>query len=238
MSEASKQATRDHEDTAAPLDASARTVGLSGGIGSGKSTVSAIFEELGAALIDADAIVHELQAPGMPLLAELARAFGDEILTESGALDRARLGDLVFRDEEQRRRLGQLVHPAVGAEMARRTADALDSAVPLVILDIPLLFEGRKANTGTAARMGYDTTVLVWVPRALQIERTMERDGCDGRGCGAPGSRAQLPIDEKRELADHVIDNSGALSETRTQVEVLFELLVEARGSRPQNGAR
>jgi len=115
-----------------------RVIGLSGGIGSGKSTVAAIFAELGARVIDADAIVHELQAPGSPVLAELSREFGPEILCDDGSLDRAALGDIVFRDPEARKRLGAIMHPRVGAEMLRRLAAARDEDAPLVVLDIPL----------------------------------------------------------------------------------------------------
>ena len=130
-----------------------RVIGLSGGIGSGKSTVSQRFAELGAAIVDADAIVHELQATGTPLLAEIAEAFGPGVLAAEGSLDRKALGAIVFADEAKRAELGRLVHPRVGAEMFRRTQEARDAGLPLILLDIPLLFEGRAANTGTAARM-------------------------------------------------------------------------------------
>ena len=202
-----------------------RSIGLSGGIGSGKSTVAGMLTELGSAVIDADAIVHELQARGQPLLARMVEAFGEEILFEDGSLDRKGLGSIVFRDEAKRRALGAIVHPAVGAEMARRLEAAHQSHAPLVVLDIPLLFEGMRDGTGSAARMGVETAVLVWVPVATQIERTMARDACD-RGEAERRIASQMPIDDKRALADHIVDNSGALAATRTQVEALFALLV------------
>lgn len=204
-----------------------KIIGLSGGIGSGKSTVTRMLAELGATTVDADAIVHELQAPGTPMLAQIAEAFGAQVIREDGSLDRAALGAIVFRDPEARARLGDLVHPPVIAEMVRRAKAAVAAGAPLVVLDIPLFFEGQKAGTGTATAMDYDATVLVWVPRAVQIERTVARDGCDV----AEAERrvaAQMPIDEKRALATHVIDNSGSLEATRAQVEALFEELVEA----------
>lgn len=204
-----------------------RVIGLSGGIGSGKSTVSQRFAELGAAIIDADAIVHELQATGTPLLAEIAEAFGPGTLAEDGSLDRKALGDIVFADEAKRAELGRLVHPRVGAEMFRRTQKARDAGRPLVLLDIPLLFEGRAANTGAAARMGYDETILVWVPAEVQVIRTVERDGCTQDEAQAR-INAQMPIDDKKRLADHIVDNSGTLEETRAQVERLFALLIAA----------
>lgn len=125
-------------------------LGLSGGIGSGKSTVTRILEELGAVTIDADAIVHAQQAPGQPMLAELARAFGPSVLAADGALDRPALAAIVFRDETARARLGEIVHPPVIAEMMRRAEAAVAAGEPLVVLDIPLLFEGGRAGAGAA----------------------------------------------------------------------------------------
>lgn len=195
-------------------------LGLSGGIGSGKSTVTQILDELGATTIDADAIVHEQQAPGQPLLRKIAEAFGEEILAEDGSLDREALGAIVFRDEKARARLGSITHPPVIAEMANRAKRAVAAGDPLVVLDIPLLFEGRESGRGSGAIMDFDATVCVWVSRDVQIERTSKRDDCDA----AEAERrvaAQMPIDKKREMADHVIDNSGSREETRTQVAQL-----------------
>ncbi len=199
-------------------------IGLSGGIGSGKSTVSRLLNELGAIIVDADAIVHELQAAGQPMLKEIAAAFGDGVLTGDGALDRPALGSIVFRDTERRRELEQIVQPPVVAEMARRAKVAMDDGVPMVVMDIPLLFEGKKTGRGSAAAMQYDATICVWVPLETQIERTMSRDKCD-RGEAERRIAAQLPIDEKREMADHVIDNSGKPDQTSEQVKALYSQL-------------
>jgi dephospho-CoA kinase len=200
-------------------------IGLTGGIGTGKSTVARIFEQLGAVVIDADAIVHELQAPGMPMLAEIAAAFGPELIRPDGSLDRPRLGDIVFRDPEARRRLGQIVHPAVGAEMLRRLAAAREARARLVVLDIPLLFEGRKAGSGSAALLAFDATVLVYARERQQVERQVARDGHEADEA-LRRVRSQLPIEEKRALADYVIDNSGSLADTERQVRELYERLV------------
>jgi len=202
-------------------------IGLTGGIGSGKSTVARMLHELGATVIDADAIVHELQAPGMPMVAALAEAFGPGILTADGSLDRKALGAIAFADEEARARLNQIVHPQVGAEFARRLADAIAAKVELVVLDIPLLFEGRESGRGSAATRNVQTTVVVWVPEAVQIDRQIARDGCS-REDALQRVRAQLPLDLKRELADHVIDNSGALADTERQVRALYARLTAA----------
>ena len=199
-------------------------IGLSGGIGSGKSTVSRLLNELGAIIVDADAIVHELQAAGQPMLEEIAAAFGDGVLTGDGALDRPALGSIVFRDPERRRELEQIVQPPVVAEMARRAKVAIDDGVPMVVMDIPLLFEGKKTGRGSASAMQYDATICVWVPLETQIERTMSRDECE-RGEAERRIAAQLPIDEKREMADHVIDNSGTPEQTCEQVEALYAQL-------------
>jgi dephospho-CoA kinase len=204
-------------------------VGLSGGIGTGKSTVAALFAEQGAVVIDADAIVHELQAPGAPLLAEIAEAFGPEVICADGALDRESLGAIVFRDADARRRLGAIVHPKVGAEMLRRLAAAREAGARLVVLDIPLLFEGRKAGTGSAALLGFDATVLAYAPEALQVERQIERDGSEADEA-LRRVRAQMPIDEKRALADFVIDNSRSRAETARQVRELAARLLGDRG--------
>jgi dephospho-CoA kinase len=203
------------------LAAMTHVLGLSGGIGSGKSTVTAMLAELGATVIDADAIVHELQAPGTALVAEIAREFGPSVLTADGALDRKALGAIVFADEAARARLGALVHPKVGEEIYRRTQAARQAGVALIVLDVPLLFEGRRAGSGTAARMGYDSTLLVWVPVEVQVERTIARDGCT-RAEAQARIDAQMPIDEKKAMADRVVDNSGTLEQTREQVGRIY----------------
>lgn len=210
-------------------------LGLSGGIGSGKSTVTRILDELGATTIDADAIVHEQQAAGQPMLEEISAAFGDEVIAEDGSLDREALGAVVFRDEKARVRLGAIVHPPVIAEMMRRAKAAVEGGDPLVVLDIPLLFEGRVSGRGSGASMNFDETVCVWVSRDVQVERTMARDACDA----AEAERrieAQLPIDEKREMADHVIDNSGTIENTREQVVALVTRLTGGQLSAQLSG--
>jgi len=215
-----------------------RVIALSGGIGTGKSTVSAMLAARGATVIDADAIVHELQAPGAPLLGELVEAFGPEILDAGGALDRKRLGERVFADPEARRRLEAIVHPKVGLEVARRLAAARSAGAPLVVLDIPLLFESRaKGAKSGASALPYEATVLVYAPREVQIARTMARDGCSREAAEARVA-AQMPIDDKRALADHVIDNSGSLEETERQVDALWRTLTAEAGAASQPASR
>ena len=206
-----------------------RVVGLTGGIGTGKSTVARLLSGLGAVVIDADAIVHELQAKGTPLLAQIRDAFGPEILREDGSLDRERLGERVFADPEARKRLNTLVHPAVGAEMLRRLEAAKKSRVPLVVLDIPLLLEGRVARQADPARPRSASdlageVIVVYAREAQQLERQLARDGST-REHATQRVRAQLPIEEKRKLADFVIDNSGTLADTERQVRELYAKL-------------
>ena len=208
-----------------------RVVGLTGGIGTGKSTVARLLAALGASVIDADAIVHELQAPGTPLLARIAEAFGEEMLRPDGSLDRERLGRLVFADPAARKRLNDLVHPAVGAEMLRRLAAARAAGVPLVVLDIPLLLEGRarSAEPGRAKTASdlVSEVIVVYAREAQQIERQVARDGATPEHARERVA-AQLPIEEKRRLADHVIDNSGSLADTERQVRELYAKLTAA----------
>jgi len=205
-----------------------KVVTLTGGIGSGKSTVARMLEARGATVIDADAIVHELQAPGMPLVKELAEAFGPEIVGPDGALLREELGRLVFSNDAARERLNAIVHPKVGAEFARRLVAAKSARVPLIVLDIPLLYEGHKAGSRSAASMQSEAVIVVWVPREAQLARQMARDERDADDAQARID-AQIPLDEKREVADHVIDNSGSLAETERQVDSLYaELAGEA----------
>jgi dephospho-CoA kinase len=184
---------------------------------------------LGACVIDADAIVHELQAPGTALLARIAEVFGAEMLRPDGALDRERLGTLVFSDPAARKRLNDLVHPAVGVEMVRRLEAARTAGVPLVVLDIPLLLEGRAARGADPgrARTASDLVsevIVVYAREEQQIERQMARDGST-REHATQRIRAQLSIEEKRRLADFVIDNSGTLADTERQVRELYAKL-------------
>lgn len=200
-------------------------VGLSGGIGTGKTTVRIMLEDLGASTICADTIVHHLQAAGMPMLDDLASEFGGTVITADGELDRKALADLVFSDPEARLRLGRIVHPEVTKEMMKQAATAIEARAPMVVLDIPLLFEGKKAQSGSAVAMDYDALLLVWVPPDLQIQRTVERDGCTEEEARRR-IEAQMPIDEKRELASHIIDNTGPIEDTELQVDHFWNSII------------
>jgi dephospho-CoA kinase len=186
-----------------------KLIGLTGGAGSGKSTVSAMLKELGAAVIDADEATHAVYEPGSPGFDAVVREFGPEYVRD-GRIDRAQLGQLVFNDKDARRRLNAIVHPLVREWMAARTVEAVEAGSEVVVQDVPLLFENGLAGL-------YSTVVLVYVPEHLQVKRLVE-----GRGLTHERARAmiaaQMPIEEKRKLAPHVIDNTGSQEETRRQV--------------------
>ncbi|MDH3521038.1 MAG: dephospho-CoA kinase [Myxococcales bacterium] len=202
-------------------------IGLTGGIASGKSSVARIFEELGATVLDADAIVRELQSPGSPVLEEIAAAFGRELIRDDGSLDREALGAIAFGDEGARRRLNAIVHPRVAAEITQRVAAARAQGAAVIVIDIPLLFETRDSADSGVEPTQFDATVAVHVPQSLQIERQMLRDGCS-RAQAEQRLRAQMPLDHKRSLADFTIDNAGTPEETERQVRRILRTLSEA----------
>jgi dephospho-CoA kinase len=190
-------------------------VGLTGGIGSGKSEVSRRLADLGAVIIDADAIAREVVEPGTDGLAGVVEAFGPEVLLPDGSLDRARLGDIVFASPEQRGRLNAIVHPRVGARMAELESAAGPDAI--VVHDVPLIAENNLAS-------GFDVVVVVDAPPGAQAQRLtghrgMTREQAEARMAAQASRKQRLAI------ADIVIDNSGSLAELDRQVGDLWSLL-------------
>jgi len=179
-----------------------RVVGLTGGIASGKSTFAAALRARGVPVVDADALAREAVAPGTEVLAEIARVFGPDLVGEDGALDRKRLGAIVFGDGGARRRLEAITHPAVRAAMARETGRLAAAGHDLVFYDTPLLYEVGLDRT-------LDAVVVVWAPAAVQRARLVARDGLTPADADARIA-AQLPIDEKAGRADFVVENTGA----------------------------
>ncbi|OJT20205.1 dephospho-CoA kinase [Archangium sp. Cb G35] len=194
--------------------------GLTGGIASGKSTVSRMLRELGAQVLDADVIAREVVEPGTPGLQAVAERFPG-VLDADGRLDRAKLGMRVFGDATERAALNAILHPLIGQQFLLRTQALAESGVERVIYDAPLLIENRlhEAMNGV---------VLVWVPREVQKARLMGRDGLDEAAAEARLA-AQLPLDEKRQHATWLVDNSGDLGTTRARVEEVWRAIV-ARG--------
>ncbi len=204
-------------------------IGLTGGIGTGKSRVGELLRTLGAAVECSDEIVREIQAPGGAALAQIAALFGEEYVLPSGELDRTRLGELVFRDPDARRKLGNLIHPLVYRELSRRLEAHRQREVPVVVLDIPLLLEGRESGRGSGARLPFDLVLLVYADQETQLQRIMARDGLSHDDALAR-IRSQLPIEEKRALADVVIDNSGNWEATAQRVRECYQQWVSADG--------
>ncbi|MGY1720383.1 dephospho-CoA kinase [Blastococcus sp. SYSU DS0552] len=182
-------------------------IGLTGGIGSGKSTVARLLAERGAVVVDADRIAREVLEPGTPGLAAVAAAFGDGVLAADGSLDRAALAAIVFSDEEARRRLDALVHPMVRQRSAELVATAPDDAV--VVNDVPLLVETGQAGT-------YDLIVVVEADLSTRLARLV------GRGLTEADARARIATqasdEQRRAVADVVLDNSGSLEQLAEQV--------------------
>lgn len=190
-------------------------VGLTGGIASGKSTVSEILRELGAVVIDADQLAREVVAKGTPGLARVVDAFGPGILTPDGEMDRPAVGAIVFADEAKRRELEAIIHPLVGARSAELAREAGPDAV--VVHDIPLLVETGQADT-------FDAVIVVDAPEDVQVER-MLRD----RGWSESDSRARIAAqasrEHRRQAATYVIENTGTHEDLRRRVaEVLGDL--------------
>jgi dephospho-CoA kinase len=205
-------------------------IGLTGGIGTGKTRVSDLLRSLGAAIVCSDEIVRQLQSPGGELLERIVETFGPDYLLASGELDRARLGELVFNDPAQRQRLNTIVHPAVGRETTRQLEAHRAANVPVVVLDIPLLFEVRRP--GTPAAHPTDFVVLVYATEDTQLARILARDDLKADEAMAR-IKSQIPIEEKREQADVVIDNAGAWDATEKQVRELYAEWVKRAHSAP-----
>ena len=184
-------------------------VGLTGGIGSGKSTVSALLAERGAVILDADAVARELQRAGQPVLAAMIERFGDEMLADDGELDRPRLAALVFADPAALADLNALVHPAVGVELVRRI-EAARGTDAVVVLDSPLLAEHP--------RDGMAATIVVDVPIETAVERLVHQRGMTEVDARARIAR-QISRDERLATADRVIDNSGDRAALEAQVD-------------------
>jgi dephospho-CoA kinase len=191
-----------------------KLIGLTGGAGTGKTTVSRMLRELGATVIDADEAAHAVYEPGTPGFDAVVSEFGAEYVRD-GRIDRTRLGQLVFHDAGARARLNAIVHPLVRDWMAARTLAAAERGAEVVVQDVPLIFENGLEGL-------YESVLLVYVPEALQVERLVE-----SRGLSEDIARAmiasQMPIEEKRNRARYVIDNSGSRDETRAQMQRLWE---------------
>ncbi len=184
---------------------------LTGGIGTGKSTVAKMFEEFGVEVIDADKIVHEILETDQYVKDKVISIFGKDIL-QSGRIDRRKLGSIVFEDREKLQILENIVHPKVLEIMAKKISE---SQSEMVLIEIPLLFEKK---------MDLHPSVLVYCPKEFQMKRVKERDNLPDKEI-ENRLNSQIDIEEKKKLADYVIDNSGSLEETKKQVQDLLKVL-------------
>jgi dephospho-CoA kinase len=193
-----------------------RLIGLTGGIASGKSTVSRMLKELGATVIDADQLAREVVAPGQPALAEIAARFPG-VVGPDGALDRKKLGERIFGDVAERGALNAITHPRIQQRVLELTQGYAEAGVKVVVYDAPLIFENRLDQA-------LEGTILVAASEPVQVARLRARDGLSEEQARARLA-AQLSLDEKRKLATWVIDNSGTVEQTRAQVERLWAQL-------------
>lgn len=200
---------------------SIKRVGLTGGIGSGKSTVARMLRQQGAVVVDADAIARELMTPGSPVLDDVAEAFGPDVLDASGALDRAGLARIVFGDDEARERLNGIVHPAVRAESQRLVDEAASAPdfAGVIVQDIPLLVETGQGGD-------FDAVIVVEAPEDLRVDRLVSSRGMAEEDARAR-IRAQATDDQRRAVATRIIDNSGEPEATAAQVETIWSDLTE-----------
>lgn len=200
-----------------------RVLGLTGGIGSGKSSAAQMFRDLGAEVIDADQLAREVVEPGQPALEEIASIFGRDILLPDGHLNRGKLARIVFADPAARARLNAITHPRIRQRMEADVA-ARRSGPGVLILDIPLLYENDRTSA-------VEKVIVVWVDARTQRRRLIEREGLTDDEA-RQRIAAQMPLDAKRARADHLIDNSGDRDTTRRQVEAIYRHYAQAPPAR------
>ncbi len=191
-----------------------RIIGITGGIGSGKTTASEYLKSRGFHVIDADRIGHEIMQPGMPVLIELAMVFGGDILDDNGVLNRKKLAEAAFADPQNKKMLDSITHKEIFEEIRRRMDILSDQGVKIVFLDAALLFETGLENT-------CEQTWLIDAEDEIRIKRAMARDGST-RDQVLARLKNQMSSEEKRKRASHTIDNSGDLEQLYKQLDVLI----------------
>ena len=192
-----------------------RLIGLTGGIATGKSTVAQMLRDRGATVIDADELAREAVRPGTPALAEIVARFGDRVVDTAGELDRAAMADIVFTDAAARHDLERITHPRVIELMQQGIADAFARDAPIVVVDVPLLFETGRDDM-------FEGVLLVHAAPAVQVRRLLVRDGLS-EVAAQQRLDAQLPIDQKRNRAMWVIENGDNLADTERQVAAWWD---------------
>jgi len=198
-------------------------VGLTGGIATGKSHVTGLLRELGCAVMDADVVAHQVIEPGQPAYQEIVNEFGPEVLADSGAIDRARLGAIVFADSSRLKRLNAIVHPRVMEAQERWLAEvAARNPQAIAVVDAALLIEA-------GAYRRFDKVVVVFCEPELQLERLVKRNRLT-REAAVARMAAQMPTEEKLRYADYAINTSGGFEDTRRQVQELYHELRRQQG--------
>ncbi|GAE27913.1 dephospho-CoA kinase [Halalkalibacter wakoensis JCM 9140] len=190
-------------------------IGLTGGIASGKSTVSSIIKSKGIPIIDADQIAREVVEPGSKTLQEIVKHFGQGILNEDGTLARKKLGAIIFNQPKERQTLNQMIHPAVRQRMQEQKEKFMEAGEKTIVFDIPLLYESDLFHL-------VEKVLLVYVDETTQLRRLMQRDQA-GEDDAKSRMASQMPLVQKRERADAIIDNSGTIEETIKQLENILE---------------
>ena len=186
-------------------------IGLTGSIASGKSTVANMLKEYGLPIVDADVVARLVVEPGTPTLQKIVEAFGEEALTEDGSMNRQKIGSIIFNDEEKRKQLNSIIHPAIRQEMLRQRDAYLENGSKTVIMDIPLLFESQLQHF-------VEKILVVSVSEETQLNRLMERNQLTEEEASARIA-SQLPLSVKEQGADAVINNNGTVEETAKQLE-------------------
>lgn len=192
--------------------------GLTGGIASGKSTIGGFFSGFGAKVIDADAVARKIVQPGQPALKAIADTFGREVLLPNGQLNRPALAEIIFGNAAAKTKLDSITHPIILAEMQQQTARLAQKKHPVIIWEVPLLFEsGFYRDT--------DVSILVYTPENIQLERLMTRDGIS-KEQALQRINSQMPLQQKKELATIIIENDGDLGATEKVVGLVYNNLL------------
>lgn len=188
--------------------------GVTGGIASGKSSVSTFIKELGFPIIDADVVAREVVEPGEDAYHEIVKAFGEDILLPDRSINRTKLGDVIFHNDAKRLKLNSIVHPAVRKRMRELAEKAIQNGAETVFMDIPLLFESKLTFM-------VEKTLLVYVDEEIQLIRLINRNNLSEKDARARIA-SQMPLKEKRALADAVVNNNGDFEETKNQVRSIL----------------
>lgn len=189
-------------------------IGLTGSIASGKSTVAKMIESYGLPIVDADIVARQVVEPGTPTLKKIAEAFGPEVIAHDGSMDRTKVGSIIFHNNEMRKTLNNIIHPAIREEMLRQRDELMSYGEKNIFMDIPLLFESKLEHF-------VEKIIVVSVNKEVQLQRLMERNGFTVEEANARIA-TQIPVKEKEQLADAVINNNGTLEDTALQLQNIF----------------